>query len=109
MQLIRFDSAPTEIIELENTLLGTIFPQDEIIRISEYAHSIGVKMHLDGARIWHVAVETGMTLQELCDPFDSVSVCFSKGLGTSFAAPSSRALLLIYTMQRCPYRVMSSR
>ncbi|KAI0359177.1 hypothetical protein OH77DRAFT_1575929 [Trametes cingulata] len=74
-------SAPTEVISLENTLNGTIFPQDEIIRISDYAHSVGVKMHLDGARLWHVAAETGTSMKELCAPFDSVSLCFSKGLG----------------------------
>jgi len=38
-------------------------------------------MHLDGARIWHVAAETGISLKVLCEPFDSVSLCFSKGLG----------------------------
>ncbi|KAI0724330.1 pyridoxal phosphate-dependent transferase [Cerioporus squamosus] len=74
-------SCPTEVISLENTLNGTIFPQDEIIRISDYARSKGVKMHLDGARIWHVAAETGKPLTELLAPFDSVSLCFSKGLG----------------------------
>ncbi|TFL06422.1 pyridoxal phosphate-dependent transferase [Pterulicium gracile] len=73
--------SPTRIISLENTLNGTIFPQDEIIRISKFAHSNGVKMHLDGARLWHVAAETGTSVKELCEPFDSVSLCFSKGLG----------------------------
>ncbi|KAM6497920.1 Pyridoxal phosphate-dependent transferase [Amanita muscaria] len=73
--------APTRVIELENTLNGTIFPQDEIIRIAEYARSFSIKLHLDGARIWHVAVETGTSVKELCEPFDSVSLCFSKGLG----------------------------
>lgn len=63
---------------------GTVFPQDEIIRISEYAHREGVKMHLDGARIWHVAAETATPISELCAPFDSVSLCFSKGLGELF-------------------------
>ena len=74
-------SCETEVIALENTLHGLIFPQDEIIRISEYACERGVRMHLDGARIWHVAIETGTPLHELCEPFDSISVCFSKGLG----------------------------
>ncbi|KAI0336045.1 hypothetical protein GY45DRAFT_1350333 [Cubamyces sp. BRFM 1775] len=74
-------SSPTEVISLENTLNGSIFPQDEVIRISEYAHSVGVKMHLDGARIWHVAAETGISVKDLCAPFDSVSLCLSKGLG----------------------------
>ena len=44
-------------------------------------------MHLDGARIWHVAAETATPIKELCDPFDSVSLCFSKGLG-QFNQPS---------------------
>ncbi|TFK41382.1 threonine aldolase [Crucibulum laeve] len=73
--------APTEVIALENTLNGTIIPQEEVIAISEYARSLGIKMHLDGARIWHVAIETTTPLKQLCDPFDSVSLCFSKGLG----------------------------
>lgn len=73
--------APTEVVALENTLNGTIIPQDEVVAISDYVHSKGLKMHLDGARIWHVAIETGIPLKELCDPFDSVSLCFSKGLG----------------------------
>ncbi|KAJ6604426.1 pyridoxal phosphate-dependent transferase [Mycena vulgaris] len=73
--------APTEVVALENTLNGTIIPQEEIIAISEFVHSHGKKMHLDGARLWHVAAETETPIRELCDPFDSVSVCFSKGLG----------------------------
>ncbi|KIY51395.1 hypothetical protein FISHEDRAFT_64372 [Fistulina hepatica ATCC 64428] len=74
-------TSPTRVIELENTLNGMIFPQDEIVRISEYAHANGIIVHLDGARLWHVAAETGTTMKELCDPLDSVSLCFSKGLG----------------------------
>ncbi|KAJ7492844.1 pyridoxal phosphate-dependent transferase [Mycena latifolia] len=73
--------APTEVVALENTLNGTIIPQEEIIAISEFVHSQGVKLHLDGARLWHVAAETETPIKELCDPFDSVSLCFSKGLG----------------------------
>ncbi|KAJ6627153.1 threonine aldolase [Mycena sp. CBHHK59/15] len=73
--------APTEVVALENTLNGTIFPQEDIIAISEFVHSHGKKMHLDGARLWHVAAETETCMKELCDPFDSVSLCFSKGLG----------------------------
>ncbi|KAJ3531206.1 hypothetical protein NMY22_g8255 [Coprinellus aureogranulatus] len=73
--------APTTVVALENTLNGTIIPQDEVERISEYVHSVGVKLHLDGARIWHVAVETNTPLKDLCEPFDSISLCFSKGLG----------------------------
>jgi threonine aldolase len=73
--------ARTEVIALENTLNGTIIPQDEIQAISKYAHSKGIKMHLDGARLWHVASANAIPMRDLCDPFDSVSICFSKGLG----------------------------
>ena len=38
-------------------------------------------MHLDGARLWHVAIETTTSFSELCAPFDSASLCLSKGLG----------------------------
>ncbi|SPC66291.1 related to GLY1 - L-threonine aldolase, low-specific [Ustilago sp. UG-2017b] len=73
--------SPTRIISLENTLNGTIFPQDEIVKISSEARKLGLIMHLDGARIWNVAAETSLSLKELCDPFDTVSLCLSKGLG----------------------------
>lgn len=73
--------SPTRIISLENTLHGTIFPQDEIIKISNEARHRGIIMHLDGARLWNVAAETGLSIKELCDPFESVSLCLSKGLG----------------------------
>ncbi|KAF7965649.1 hypothetical protein HWV62_42410 [Athelia sp. TMB] len=72
---------PTKIIALENTLNGTIIPQAEVRAIAEYAHANDLIMHLDGARIWHVASITGTPLDELCAPFDSISLCFSKGLG----------------------------
>ncbi|KAH8100542.1 pyridoxal phosphate-dependent transferase [Cristinia sonorae] len=74
-------TAPVEVVSLENTLNGTIIPQEEVIAISDYVHSQGLKMHLDGARLWHVASETGTPISELCAPFDTVSLCFSKGLG----------------------------
>ena len=76
-----YTSCPTEVIVLENTLNGTIMPQDEVQAVSDYAHSQGIKMHLDGARLWHVASITATPMKYLCDPFDSVSLCLSKGLG----------------------------
>ncbi|KAF8559394.1 hypothetical protein OG21DRAFT_1431516 [Imleria badia] len=73
--------APTRVITLENTLNGTIIPQKDVWEISKNARAQDIIMHLDGARIWHVAVETGLSMKEICDPFDSVSLCLSKGLG----------------------------
>ncbi len=58
-------------------------------------------MHLDGARIWHVAAETGKTIGELCEPFDSISLCFSKGLGKT-TVNLQRAIYPFVTF-RCSY------
>jgi threonine aldolase len=59
---------------------GQIFPLDEQVRISQLVHSSGVGMHLDGARLWNAMTKTGLSLKEHCQPFDSISLCFSKGL-----------------------------
>jgi len=76
--------APTKLICLENThniAGGTIFPLEEIKKISELARQRQLKMHLDGARLWNASVATGISLKEYCQYFDSASLCFSKGLG----------------------------
>lgn len=72
---------PTKLISLENTLGGTIMPLEETRRISEWARENGIVMHLDGARLWEAVAAQAGTLKEFCDCFDSVSLCFSKGLG----------------------------
>ncbi|GAA5948945.1 hypothetical protein JCM3765_003962 [Sporobolomyces pararoseus] len=74
-------SAPTKLVSLENTLSGMVFPQDEVVRISDRMRAEGIIMHCDGARMWEVVAKTGMSLEELCRPFDTVSLCMSKGLG----------------------------
>lgn len=89
-------------VALENTLNGTIIPQTEVVAISTYVHSVGAKMHLDGARIWHVAAETNTSIKELCDPFDSVSLCFSKGLGMVLLQSIE---VLSNLISRCAYRI----
>ena len=76
--------APSRLIWVENSANragGTIFPQDEIIRLQELADKHGLGIHLDGARLWNVAVATDRSEAELAQPFDSVNVCLSKGLG----------------------------
>jgi len=72
---------PTRVISLENTLGGTVMPVSEIRKIAAFAHQHDIKMHLDGARIWEAVAATGVGLDEYCSNFDSVSMCFSKGLG----------------------------
>ncbi|KAG4441158.1 hypothetical protein IFR05_003379 [Cadophora sp. M221] len=72
---------PTRVISLENTLGGTIMPLKEVKRISAFAREHGIKMHLDGARIWEAVVAGAGSLPDFTREFDSASLCFSKGLG----------------------------
>ncbi|TIA91244.1 hypothetical protein E3P99_01170 [Wallemia hederae] len=74
-------SAPTRVVSLENTKNGLVFPQDEAVRISEWAKQHSLIMHLDGARLWNVHAATNTPIDVLCQPFDSVSLCLSKGVG----------------------------
>jgi threonine aldolase len=77
-------SAPPSLICLENThnrAGGTILDQSSVREISIAAHDLGLKVHMDGARLWNAHVAGGLSLAELADPVDSVSLCFSKGMG----------------------------
>ena len=79
-----YHNPQTALIEIENThnrAGGTIFPLEEIKRIRKVADEHELPMHLDGARLWHASIATGISLAEYAGYFDSVSVCFSKGLG----------------------------
>ena len=74
----------TRLICLENTHNrwgGRIQPQQDVEAICNWAAANGLKRHLDGARLWNAAVASEKSEKELAEPFDSVSVCFSKGLG----------------------------
>jgi len=74
----------TSLICLENThnrAGGTIYPLTAIKKIFELSRSAGIKVHLDGARIFNACVETGVKVNEYASYSDSISFCFSKGLG----------------------------
>ena len=64
-----------------NNAGGIIQRQDDLVRLGEEIHARGLRLHLDGARLWHAHVATGLALDALAAPFDTISVCFSKGLG----------------------------
>jgi threonine aldolase len=72
---------PTRVIALENTLGGTIMPLSEVKKISAFAKEHGIKLHCDGARLWEAVVAGAGSLSDFTEEFDSVSLCFSKGLG----------------------------
>ena len=84
--------APTGLVVLENThnkAGGTVVPLKRLEEIGEVARDEGLPLHLDGARGFNAVAALGTTLAELCAPFDSVSLCLSKGL----AAPVGTVLL----------------
>jgi threonine aldolase len=81
----------TRLVCLENTHNrggGRVHPIEEVTAIAMWARSNGLAMHLDGARLFNAVVATGRPAADWADLFDTVSVCFSKGLG----APVGSAL-----------------
>ncbi|MBC8352857.1 MAG: low specificity L-threonine aldolase [Planctomycetes bacterium] len=81
----------TRLVCLENTHNrggGRVQPFAHVAAICEWAHDGGLMTHLDGARLFNAVAATGIAADEWSEPFDTVSVCFSKGLG----APVGSAL-----------------
>ncbi|MEZ6098398.1 MAG: GntG family PLP-dependent aldolase [Pirellulaceae bacterium] len=82
----------TRLLCLENThnrAAGRVQPIDNVRKLCGWAHEHGMRTHLDGARLFNAVVAAGVAAEQWCQPFDTVSVCFSKGLG----APVGSALV----------------
>ncbi|MEI8018286.1 MAG: GntG family PLP-dependent aldolase [Schlesneria sp.] len=74
----------TRLVCIENTTNlggGRVWPLDQVKRVGEWARSHGLKVHLDGARLFNAAIAAGYSAKEFTSHVDSVSICFSKGLG----------------------------
>lgn len=85
-------AAPTGCIEIENThnmAGGTVYPQDVIDEICEEAHKLGLKVHMDGARVFNASTATGCPVKDITRNVDTVMFCLSKALG----APAGSLLL----------------
>jgi threonine aldolase len=83
--------APVRAVAIENTHNrhgGAVWPLEELDAMAARAKSLGLSLHLDGARLWNAAVASGVEVGRLARGADTVSVCFSKGLG----APVGSAL-----------------
>lgn len=82
----------TRLVCLENTHNrggGKVYPLEKIAAIASWARGHDLILHLDGARLWNAVVATGIPAAAWAEHFDTVSVCFSKGLG----APVGSALV----------------
>jgi threonine aldolase len=67
---------------------GAVWPIEQVERVSRAGRSRGLRVHLDGARIWNACAATGLQPADYAKHFDTVSCCFSKGLG----APAGSAV-----------------
>lgn len=76
--------ARSRLLVLENTHNrggGSVWPLEQLKRVATRGRELGLRVHLDGARLWNACVKTGVKPAEYAAPFDTVSCCFSKGLG----------------------------
>ena len=74
----------TRLVCLENSTNlggGRVYPLEQIERVCGWAHEHELKTHLDGARLFNAVIATGDSVADVCRHFDTVSICFSKGLG----------------------------
>jgi threonine aldolase len=76
-----FHYARTHLLCLENTSHGRVLPLEYLHAARTFVDHHGLRLHLDGARLFNAAVASGHTPAEIAAPFDSISVCLSKGLG----------------------------
>jgi threonine aldolase len=95
--------AVSRLVCLENTHNrggGSIYPLKNMADISQLAHSKGLRVHLDGARLWNASIATGIEPREYAQWADSVSVCLSKGLGAPVGSLVSGSAAFIDRVHR---------
>jgi len=92
--------ARTRLLALENTIGGKVLPPAYVAEAAALARSRGLAVHLDGARAWNAAVAGGAAVADVCAPFDSVSLCFSKGLGAPVGSVLVGSTTLIESAKR---------
>lgn len=93
----------TAMLAVENTANkagGIVQPQATVEALCELARSRGMTTHMDGARFFNAAVATGLAPDQLASPFDTVSVCFSKGLGAPVGSALCGSSRLVSKAQR---------
>jgi threonine aldolase len=79
----------TKLVSLENTHNssgGRVWPLDELAAVVDTSRELGLRVHLDGARVVNAAVALGVPAAEIGGRFDTVTLCLSKGLGCPLGA-----------------------
>ena len=76
-----FHFARTRLVCLENTQGGKVLSMAYLADYARLAHKFALRKHLDGARLFNASVKLSIDINEICEYFDTVSICLSKGLG----------------------------
>jgi len=95
--------APVTLVCAEDTANkggGTVYPLEQLDAIAQIAHDQGARTHLDGARLFNAAAASGISAARRAKHYDTVSICFSKGLG----APVGSALCLPKSLKKAAIR-----
>jgi threonine aldolase len=99
-----FDTFPrTKVIALENThnlAGGTVYPIDDIRAVRKVADEYGLRIHMDGARIFNASVASGVPVSEYCSLAEGLTFCFSKGLACPVGSMVVGSKELIKTAHR---------
>ncbi|MGZ4199838.1 MAG: low-specificity L-threonine aldolase [Thermoleophilia bacterium] len=93
----------TTLVAVENThnyCGGVVYPLEQIRALRAFCDRHGMILHLDGARVCNAAVASGVALRDIVAPYDSVSVCLSKGLGAPVGSVLLGSAALIARAQR---------
>jgi len=96
-------AAPPRLLCLENTHNaggGNVWPLDRLRAVCEAGRRHGLSLHLDGARLWHASAASGVSEREYAEPFDTVNVCFSKGLGAPVGSALAGSAALVSRARR---------
>jgi len=93
----------TRLVSIENTHNregGAIWPDAQAAQVAERAHALGLAVHIDGARLWNAAAASGLSPAALARHGDTVSVCFSKGLGAPVGSAIAGSATLLREARR---------
>jgi threonine aldolase len=93
-------SSLASIENTHNRAGGRVGPLAQARAVAERARALGLATHLDGARIWNASVASGVDVTTWCAPFDTVSVCFSKGLGAPVGSAFCGPMALVVEARR---------
>lgn len=94
---------PATLLCVENTHNGgggSIWPLAQLDEVAETARSAGLRCHMDGARVWNASAASGVSEARYARSFDSVSVCFSKGLGAPVGSALAGAAAFVARARR---------